>query len=147
MSYFRYEKEKVSRSCEIKQCVRKITINPKNHYQFLACGKSYLKQYDASDKVFKEMKEQVIPVKYEKENDFIECIYIQENVFVTVSTQNNFFVVENGQVKYYINISFSIKNSIRSLKAASKPGGSDTKVDSDVEDPLQTADIEDGTKA
>jgi len=32
--------------------------------------------YDASDKQFKEMKDQIIPIKYERENDFIECIFI-----------------------------------------------------------------------
>lgn len=57
VSYFRYEKEKVSRVSEIKPQVRRITISPKNHYHFLACGKSYLKMWDASDKVYKEMKD------------------------------------------------------------------------------------------
>lgn len=100
--------------------MRKITVDPKNHYHFLACGKSYLKMYDASDKHFKEMKEAIIPIKYERENDFLECIFIQESIFVTVTAQNNFFIIENGLVKYYINISFSTKNSIRNLKAAAK---------------------------
>lgn len=70
---------------------------------------------DATDKVFKELKDNLIPHKYERENDFLDAVYIQDTVFVTVSSQNNFFIVENGQVKYYINISFSTKNSIRSL--------------------------------
>jgi hypothetical protein len=86
VAYFRYEKEKVSRVSEIKHNIRKIAINPRNHYQFLACGKSFLKMFDATDKVFKETKEQIIPIKYERENDFLECIYIQENIFVAVST-------------------------------------------------------------
>lgn len=85
VSYFRYEKEKVSRVSEIKPQVRRITISPKNHYHFLACGKSYLKMWDASDKVFKEMKDQMIPIKYERENDFIDAIFIQESIFITVS--------------------------------------------------------------
>lgn len=57
VAYFRYEKEKLSRVCEIKNNVKKITINPKNYYQFLACGKGYLRMYDASDKIFKELKD------------------------------------------------------------------------------------------
>ena len=48
---------------------------------------------------------------------------------MAVSTQNNFFIVENGIVKYYINISFSTKNSIRNLKSASKDGGKDSDFD------------------
>ncbi len=71
--------------------------------------------YDASDKVFKELKDLMIPMKYERDNDFIDAVYIQESIFVTISTQNNLFIVENGVVKYYINISFSTKNSIRNL--------------------------------
>jgi hypothetical protein len=125
VAYFRYEKEKLSRVCEVKPAVRRIAIDPKNHYHFLACGKSYLKLYDASDKNFKEMKEQMMPIKYERENDFIEAIFIQESIFVAVSSQNNFFIVENGHVKYYINISFSTKNSIRNLKQSAK-GGNDS---------------------
>lgn len=120
MAYFRYEKEKLSRVSEIKNCVTRITVNPKNYYQFLACGKSYLKMYDASDKVFKELKELMIPMKYERDNDFIDAVYIQESIFVTISTQNNLFIVENGVVKYYINISFSTKNSIRNLNNGGK---------------------------
>lgn len=76
IAYFRYEKEKISRVCEVKHQIKKIAISPKNHYHFLACGKSYLKMWDASDKVFKEMKDQVIPIKYERENDFIDCVFI-----------------------------------------------------------------------
>jgi len=38
--------------------------------------------------------------------------------------------VENGAVKYYINISFSTKNSIRNLKSAVKQdGGKDSDFD------------------
>ena len=130
VAYFRYEKEKLSRVSEVKPQVRRIAINPSNHYHFLACGKSYLKMYDATDKNFKEMKEAVIPIKYERENDFIDCVFIQESIFVTVSAQNNFFIIENGTVKYYINISFSTQNSIRNLKAASKiDAGKDSDID------------------
>jgi hypothetical protein len=77
--------------------------------------------YDATDKIFREMKEPVIPVKYERENDFVDAVYISESVFVTVSSQNNFFIVENGLVKYYINISLSTKNSLRNITSNSDP--------------------------
>lgn len=42
--------------------------------------------YDASDKDIKEMKDHMIPNKYERENDFIDAVFIQESVFVTVSS-------------------------------------------------------------
>ncbi len=32
VAYFRYEKEKLSRVSEIKNVVRRITVNPKNYY-------------------------------------------------------------------------------------------------------------------
>ena len=41
--------------------------------------------YDTSEKLFKEMKEQMIPIKYERENDFLEAVYISDTIFVTVS--------------------------------------------------------------
>lgn len=37
--------------------------------------------------------------------------------------------MENGTVKYYINISFSTKNSIRNLKSAAKQDGKDSDQD------------------
>jgi len=98
--------------------VRKIAVNPRNHHQFLACGNKYLKMYDASDKTFREAKEPMIPVKYERENDFVDVVFVQENIFLTASAQNNFFIIEEGQVRYYINISFSIKNTLRTLQQA-----------------------------
>lgn len=76
IAYFRYEKEKLSRVSEVKNVVKKICINQANHYQFLACGKNYLKMYDATDKVFREMKDQIIPIKYERENEFVDAVYI-----------------------------------------------------------------------
>lgn len=142
VAYFRYEKEKLSRVSEVKPSIRRIAIDPKNHYHFLACGKSYLKMYDTSDKTFKEMKEQVIPIKYERENDFIDCVFIQESIFVAVTAQNNFFIVENGTVKYYINISFSTKNSIRNLKSAARDGSKDSDLGG-----LDSADEDEGSKA
>lgn len=48
---------------------------------------------------------------------------------MTVSSQNNFFIVENGLVKYYINISFSIKNSIRNLKPGAAAVGNGKATD------------------
>ena len=80
-----------------------------NHYHFIACGKQYMRMIDAYDS-FKEVKELVIPIKYERENDFVDISFIQDSTFVTASTQNNFFVVDRGVVKYYINIQFNIKN-------------------------------------
>ena len=73
--------------------------------------------YDASEKNFKEMKDVMIPIKYERENDFLDAVYIQESVFVTVTSQSNFFIIDGGIVKYYIRISFSTKNSIRNLNS------------------------------
>lgn len=32
--------------------------------------------YDASDKIFKELKDQLIPSKYERENDFLDAVFI-----------------------------------------------------------------------
>lgn len=67
-------------------CIRKIAINPKNHYQFIVAGKSFLKMYDASDStLLKEVKEPMISLKYERDNDFIEAVYIQDSIFVVAS--------------------------------------------------------------
>ena len=63
--------------------------------------------YDTSDKSFKEMKEQMIPIKYERENDFLDVQYIQENIYVTITAQNFLFLIENGVVKQKVDISFS----------------------------------------
>jgi hypothetical protein len=72
---------------ELKQpCIRKIAINPKNHYQFLVAGKSYLKMYDVTDAgALKVVNEPMISLKYERDNDFIEAVYIQESIFVVAS--------------------------------------------------------------
>ncbi len=32
--------------------------------------------YDASEKNYKEMKDLMIPMKYERDNDFIDAVYI-----------------------------------------------------------------------
>jgi hypothetical protein len=32
--------------------------------------------YDAGEKVFKELKELMIPLKYERDNDFLDAVYI-----------------------------------------------------------------------
>ena len=73
--------------------------------------------YDAGEKEFKEIKEQMIPLKYERENEFIDAVFILENIFVTITSQNNLFIGEGGLVKYFINVSFSTKNSIRNLNS------------------------------
>lgn len=88
VAYFRYEKEKVSRVSEVKASVKRIAINPKNYYEFMACGPKYLKMYDTSEGTFKEKKEQMISIKYERENDFLDVQYIQENIYVTITASN-----------------------------------------------------------
>lgn len=35
---------------------------------------------------------------------------------MTVSSQNNLFVIEDCQVKYLINVSFATKNSLRQIQ-------------------------------
>lgn len=75
VTYFRYEKEKPSRFADMKPQVKKIAVDPMNHYHFIACGNKYMKMIDAYDS-FKEVKELVIPIKYERENDFVDVCFI-----------------------------------------------------------------------
>ena len=75
----------MSRSSELKPMVKKIAVDPTNHYHFIACGNKYMKMIDAYDG-FKEMPEHIIPTKYERENDFVDLCYIQDQTFVTAST-------------------------------------------------------------
>lgn len=83
----------------------------------MGCGKCYLKFYDASDKTFKEIKETVIPLKYEKENDFVDvCFFPDSSAFVVVSAQRNVFIIDNNQVLYYIQAEFSMKDAIKSTE-------------------------------
>jgi hypothetical protein len=119
VSYWRYDKEKLFKSCELnRDAIKKIAVTPTNYQHFLACGKSYLKFWDATDKPFRELKDIAIPVKYERENDFLDCVFLNKETkqFVTVSAQNNLFIVEGGTVKYLINISFATKNSLRQIQ-------------------------------
>jgi WD40 repeat protein len=107
VSYYRYEKEKLSRYTELKCSVNKIAINPRNHYQFIAVGDNYIRTYDASDKVFKELKDPVLPVKYEKENDFVDIGFFPDSsVFTVVSKSRNVFIVDNNTILYYIQAEF-----------------------------------------
>mmetsp|Transcript_12727 Transcript_12727/g.12585 ORF Transcript_12727/g.12585 Transcript_12727/m.12585 type:complete len:89 (-) Transcript_12727:252-518(-) len=84
--------------------------------------------------MFKEVKEYMIPVKYERDNDFVDVVYVQDSIFVTVSTQNNFFIVEGGQVKYYINITFNVKNSLRNFSPTTNQVDGDQNQDKQDDD-------------
>lgn len=44
--------------------------------------------YDTSEGEFKEKREQMISSKYEREYDFLDVQYIQDNVYVTITATN-----------------------------------------------------------
>ena len=85
MAFFRYEREFLSVAGELKTCIKKIAIVPNSEKKFLACGKSYLKHYECTERNFRERNDMNIAIKYERENEFIDALYILENVFVTVT--------------------------------------------------------------
>jgi hypothetical protein len=70
-------------------------------------GDNYIRTYDASDKVFKELKDPVLPVKYEKENDCVDIGFFPDSsVFTVVSKSRNVFIVDNNTILYYIQAEF-----------------------------------------
>ena len=96
VSYLRYEKERVYRTHELNPQVRKIAVHPVNHFLFIACGQNYLRSYDASDKTVLELKNTVIPAKFERENDFVDIAFFPEtSAFVVISATGNVFIIED----------------------------------------------------
>lgn len=88
VAYWHTSQEKtVSKYTIPRDHIRRIAVSPfGNNFTLLACGKSYLKFWDF-EKDPSEKKETAIPIKYERENDFINCVFLgkEPKFFLTVS--------------------------------------------------------------
>lgn len=103
VSYFKFEKEGVSKFGQVSKLVRKIAINPFSHHSFIAIGYKFVRNYLANDKKkqFKEDKDAVIPKKYENTNNFTDIKYMPDShAFIVVSSECNIFIINGKSVIY-----------------------------------------------
>ena len=71
VSYNKYERNQVYSYGEIDKNTVKIAVNPNSRHTFIAIGDWFIKAYSTSERKFKEIKDPIIPSKYEKGNRFI----------------------------------------------------------------------------
>jgi hypothetical protein len=99
VTYIKYERQQIQRKGTVNKNVCIIAINPVNHHNFIAVGKNYCKNYISSDSSFREDRSEIIPSKYEKENNFTDIKFFPDShAFVLVSSQRNIFVIEGKTV-------------------------------------------------
>lgn len=81
--------------------VSKIAVNPFSHHSFICIGKNYIRGFSFSDKAFKESKEPILPLKYEKDNHFTDIKFLPDShTFILVSGERNIFVVDGRSVVF-----------------------------------------------
>lgn len=102
VTYFKHEHQKISMRGELDQNVKKIAVNPFNPHHFIAIGHEFVRNYTTnSGKNIKEMKDSIIPAKYEKGNDFTDIQFFpNSDCFALVSAQRNIFIVENKNIVF-----------------------------------------------
>ncbi|CAI2386786.1 unnamed protein product [Moneuplotes crassus] len=101
VTFFKHERQNIHRKGEIDPKVKKIAVNPFSHHIFVAIGNEYVRNYTAGEKAVKELKETIIPQKYEKDNDFTDIKFFPDShSFVLVSAQRNIFIIEGKSVVF-----------------------------------------------
>lgn len=87
----------------MKTKINKFIVTHDKCEQILLLGYRYLKFYEANftNKTIKENSLNIIPMKIEKENNFIDIGYLQnQDISVIITDSNNIFIYEKGALKY-----------------------------------------------
>ena len=83
-------------------------VTPNKSDNILFLGESYLKYYEANftNKIIKENQTNIIPMKIEKESNFIDMEYIplkgNSDMFVLIADNNSIFVYEKNVLKHKV---------------------------------------------
>jgi hypothetical protein len=78
-------------------------VNPNKDELILFLGVNYLKYYEANftNKIIKENSLNILPMKIEKESNFIDMEYLpRSDIFVIITDTNHIFVFEKNTLKH-----------------------------------------------
>lgn len=88
---------------ELKFKVNKFLIPHNKADSVLFIGDQYLKFHDVNftNKIMKENSLNIIPMKLEKENNFIDIVYLNKyDMFIIITDSNNIFIYEKNILKH-----------------------------------------------
>lgn len=107
-----FRKEIILAYTEMKSKINKFIVTPNKAENILMLGDNYLKYYEVNftNKIIKENSLNIIPMKTEKENDFIDVEYVPNKgseMFVLItSNTNSILLFEKNILKYKLENQF-----------------------------------------
>jgi hypothetical protein len=87
----------------LKAEINKFYVTPNNTEQILFLGNGYLKYYDANftNKTIKENSLNIIAMKIEKENNFVDMEYLPKSeMFIIITDSNHVLIYEKNNLKF-----------------------------------------------